>query len=356
MKNKQPFTSSFTSTFTAISLLGALASTSAVAENNNYDKRFYVAPAVSYIWSDEDRQTSRNNYGLSLGFGKAVSEHFNVELKAFYNSLEHSNSDSGKNQHQWDNFGSTVDVQYYFNRNDLAPYAVVGAGLMDSRVHGENAVGLVTEAGFGVAYKINESISLRSDVRYRYNSNFNRQLTSNGADEYNDMVVNFGLVIPFGKAEKSTPHVATAAVLVDGDDDQDGVKNSVDACPDTKEGAKVNKSGCILIVTLKGINFAISSAKINDSSKVILDKLAEEIKSYPNKGEIEVQGHSSSDGKSSFNMTLSQKRAQTVVEYLKDKGVKNELIAKGYGETYLIADESTRAGILANRRVDLVWK
>jgi hypothetical protein len=51
MKNKQ--------LFVAISLLGALASNAALADAK-YDKRFYVSPAASYVWTDSDRETSRN--------------------------------------------------------------------------------------------------------------------------------------------------------------------------------------------------------------------------------------------------------------------------------------------------------
>ncbi|MFT6105959.1 MAG: OOP family OmpA-OmpF porin [Rickettsiales bacterium] len=340
----------------AISILGALASKAALADNN-YDKRFYVAPAFSYVWTDSDRETSRNEYGASVAIGKAVSKHFNVELKAFYNSFEHENKQSGKTEHQWDNFGSTVDLQYYFNRNDLSPYAVVGAGIMDSRVHGKNGVGLVTEAGLGLAYKINDSVSLRSDVRYRYNNNFNNNLTGNNADEYNDMVVNVGLVIPFGSAcDKKVCNKKPRSAAINPDLDGDGILNENDKCPKTKPGVKVGKSGCALVVTLKGINFDISSANLTENSKTILNKLAAEIKAYPNKGDVEIQGHASSDGDDDFNMTLSQKRAQSVVNYLKNQGVENKLTAKGYGETMPVTDESTRAGILANRRVDFVWK
>jgi OOP family OmpA-OmpF porin len=54
-------------------------------------------------------------------------------------------------------------------------------------------------------------------------------------------------------------------------------------------------------------------------------------------------------------MKLSQRRAQSVANYLKRKGVTNRLTAKGYGETQPIADNSTEAGRSENRRVELIW-
>ncbi|MGZ5580459.1 MAG: OmpA family protein, partial [Methylobacter sp.] len=47
--------------------------------------------------------------------------------------------------------------------------------------------------------------------------------------------------------------------------------------------------------------------------------------------------------------------AQSVVDYLKMKGVTNRLIAKGYGESQPIADNKTEAGRSENRRVELIW-
>ncbi|MFT6331739.1 MAG: OOP family OmpA-OmpF porin, partial [Lentimonas sp.] len=70
---------------------------------------------------------------------------------------------------------------------------------------------------------------------------------------------------------------------------------------------------------------------------------------------IEVQGHSSSEGSESYNKLLSKQRSNTVVEYLKSKGVKNSLTSKGYGEAMPFADNATREGRIANRRVVLVW-
>jgi OOP family OmpA-OmpF porin len=52
-------------------------------------------------------------------------------------------------------------------------------------------------------------------------------------------------------------------------------------------------------------------------------------------------------------MILSQHRAESVMAYLKDHGVTNEMTAKGYGKTHPIADNSTKDGMLENRRVTL---
>lgn len=305
------------------SLLAIATSKAAIAQDN-LDKRWYLAPSVAYIWTDEDRLTSRNDYGVYLGVGKAISKEFNVELRAFTNRFEHLNS-NGKTQYQWESYGASTDLQYYFNRDKFSPYAVGGLGFMDSRVQGRNAVGLVAEGGLGVAYKISDSISLRSDVRYRYNESFNKHLVPNETNEYNEMLVNVGVVIPLGKAPSKTTPVPVAKPAAE---------------------KRLEKS-----VTLKGVNFEINSATLTPLAKIILTKVANDIKNGSNDGAIEIGGHSSPDGNAERNQILSEQRAQSVVAYLKEKGVTNEMTAKGYGSSMPISDNK-----LENRRVELTWK
>jgi len=325
---------------------------------NNYDSRAYIAPSVSHVWLDEDRETSRNGYGVNLGLGKAISKYINLETKIFYNDY-----DGNLGQNDWDSFGLTGDIQYFFSRGTVAPYLVASAGFVDSRVDGKNAVGFVSEYGTGLVYKINENFSLRGDVRYRFNNNFNNNLVSNNSDEYNDMVVNVGFVIPFGDKKTAAP-VAKAApvapqkpvVIAEKDSDFDGVKDSLDKCPGTPKNAKVNSEGCVLLANLVDTNFNAGSADLSKEAKAKLDILAKELVNLsPNKA-IEVQGHASSEGSAKFNLNLSQKRADTVSNYLKSKNVSNKITSVGYGETKLLVKELTKADRSKNRRVEIIWK
>lgn len=69
---------------------------------------------------------------------------------------------------------------------------------------------------------------------------------------------------------------------------------------------------------------------------------------------IEIAGHTDEQGDAQYNMQLSQKRADSVREYLITKGIAPErLIARGYGETQSIADNSTESGRALNRRTEI---
>jgi outer membrane protein OmpA-like peptidoglycan-associated protein len=69
---------------------------------------------------------------------------------------------------------------------------------------------------------------------------------------------------------------------------------------------------------------------------------------------IEVQAHSDNSGDAAYNQYLSEERANSVRDYLIAKGIAPDRIeAKGYGESQPIADNDTREGRAANRRVEL---
>ena len=143
------------------------------------------------------------------------------------------------------------------------------------------------------------------------------------------------------------------------DSDGDGVPDSLDKCPGTPAGVKVDASGCPLTVLQSGavswtfneINFEVSKADIKPSSYGILDEIAAALGANPQL-KVVVEGHTDSSGAHAFNMDLSKRRAQAVVDYLVGKGVSpSRLSAKGYGPDRPIADNATKLGRSKNRRV-----
>ena len=331
------------------------------AEDELVDTRWYVAPFGSYVNAGGDRIADNAGYGAGLGFGKMLNKHFNVELRGFYNGfdVDDGRANSGvppafrQDFGQWDIAGGSADLQYYFWRSKLSPYTVIGLGGITSNVAGNSGVGLIGEAGAGFTYELCENLLFRSDVRYRYNNNFNAHLASH-TDEYHDMVVNVGFVVPIGPKPQAPAPEAVADCSTQ-DADADGVNDCIDQCPGTMAGSKVNAQGCPLSIELKGVNFEYDSARLTPSATAILDAVAENLIAYPQKNDIEVRGHTSSEGTNKHNMRLSQNRSQSVVDYLSMKGVTNRLSAHGYGEDMPIADNTTEEGRQQNRRVELVW-
>ena len=71
--------------------------------------------------------------------------------------------------------------------------------------------------------------------------------------------------------------------------------------------------------------------------------------------EIKIAGNTDNIGRSSYNKTLSVKRAAAVYEYLIEKGVdKSRMKYRGFGNKVPIADNETDEGRLLNRRVEII--
>lgn len=105
--------------------------------------------------------------------------------------------------------------------------------------------------------------------------------------------------------------------------------------------------------------FEIDKAELKPESYSVLDEAALTIwRIFDSNASanIEIQGHTDNTGPADYNMTLSQKRAETVKAYLVDnhKLAEAHLIPKGYGLTKPIASNDTREGRANNRRVEFV--
>ena len=64
------------------------------------DDRFYIAPFGTFVQPGGDRN-SNSGWGGGLGFGKMIDEHFNVELKGFYQNLSGDNGNGGADYDGW---------------------------------------------------------------------------------------------------------------------------------------------------------------------------------------------------------------------------------------------------------------
>jgi outer membrane protein OmpA-like peptidoglycan-associated protein len=102
---------------------------------------------------------------------------------------------------------------------------------------------------------------------------------------------------------------------------------------------------------LDGVLFDVDKSRLQDVSHIALDKLVALLQRYPEM-EIEVQGHTDSDGKPEHNMALSGDRSRSVRTYLIEHGIAGGRVqTKGYGQTVPIAPNTTIQGKQLNRRV-----
>jgi OOP family OmpA-OmpF porin len=104
---------------------------------------------------------------------------------------------------------------------------------------------------------------------------------------------------------------------------------------------------------LEGVNFATNKAELTPESRAVLDRVAISLQAYP-EIRVEVAGHTDNKGARALNVRLSQKRAESVRDYLIGKGVAaDRLVAKGYGPDAPLATNDTDEGRAQNRRTEL---
>ncbi len=119
-------------------------------------------------------------------------------------------------------------------------------------------------------------------------------------------------------------------------------------------GVDVIRDGDNLVLRMpSGITFSYDSAAVQPQFQPTLNDVASVLAQYP-KTYIDVYGHTDSDGTDAYNQALSERRAQSVADYLTTHGVQSARIAtRGFGETQPIASNATEEGKASNRRVEI---
>lgn len=102
------------------------------------------------------------------------------------------------------------------------------------------------------------------------------------------------------------------------------------------------------------ITFEPGSGTLDENAGPIIDEIAAVLVDCAGV-QLEIQGHTDSQGRESMNQALSQTRAQSVLNALhKRRLLTGSFVAKGYGESQPIADNDTEEGREANRRIEFV--
>ncbi|MCR9288375.1 MAG: OmpA family protein [Bacteroidetes bacterium] len=109
-------------------------------------------------------------------------------------------------------------------------------------------------------------------------------------------------------------------------------------------------------VIINDIQFDYDNAAIRPSSMPIIHRIADMLKAHPDL-KLSIEGHTDSDGSTSYNLKLSEARAQAVKAALLNLSIsESRLQASGFGETKPMFPNDSDGGKMKNRRVELVRK
>jgi len=146
----------------------------------------------------------------------------------------------------------------------------------------------------------------------------------------------------------------------DVDTDKDGIVDRLDKCPDVPG---VPPDGCPKKYTLvqvkkdridikQQVKYQTAKFKVLKASFPLLNQVVQVLNDYP-KMRVRIEGHTDNVGGESFNLKLSQKRAESVKAYLVAKGIaEDRLDSAGYGLTRPLASNRTEKGRAQNRRTE----
>jgi OmpA-OmpF porin, OOP family len=159
-------------------------------------------------------------------------------------------------------------------------------------------------------------------------------------------------IIPEQKEATLLPPPPTPEPIIEKDSDGDGVVDSIDECPNTPKGYKVDPKGCPRSVTLH-INFASNSSVLPSSADSDVNVLTDFMNENP-AATITIIGHTDSTGKAVKNQLLSENRAKALGSILEHNGIASERIkTSGKGLSEPIASNKKPAGRAQNRRIEI---
>lgn len=326
--------------------------------SKTYD--YEITPFVSGILTDSKVNLDDDSYingGISVG--KNFSDLFidQVEI-AYIRSANVAYNNSSENGNTNINRAFLNAVKKFELTDRLSAYGLAGIGYQDvTQELGNFQDSALFNYGVGLRYDIPYyGIAIKGDIRHLIATKENQ----------NDLMYTLGLGMPLGKTYKDDvisakvpkieekkiyqEEITKAPIVIDNDDDKDGVKNNFDKCPNTSPGVKVNKDGCVETINLN-INFDNNSAEIKPIYKEKLLQFSNLMKQNKTMTAL-IEAHTDSKGSDEYNQNLSDRRAISVVNELKSFGIEyTRLKAIGYGETQPIATNDTEEGKAKNRRV-----
>lgn len=237
--------------------------------------------------------------------------------------------------------------RHRYRRQGLTAYGRIGAGALENTAVGnvpfiqDNSTHMLFGAGveymtpFGVGLRA-EGISFDKDVRY----------------------AQIGLMYRTGRKQNiRRPKLAEAPRVIPPPPPPPVVAAAAPPPPPpvyTPPAPLPEPNRCDgLSGVLEGVGFHTDSAGLTSESTLILDEVAYTLSTCGGI-EVEVEAHTDSVGSESYNQSLSEKRAQSVVDYLTTRGLdRNRLKASAYGESSPIDTNATADGRERNRRVEV---
>jgi OmpA-OmpF porin, OOP family len=317
--------------------------------------RFYAGGQYEYV-NPDSRRAAEQGQGFRVFFGYPLVDYTTLEASFRYTHADLKFGNPNCNGAcEDDMIALGADLTFSPWRGPVSPYMLLGIGGVRDAIDGGSETSFYGNAGAGFWVRIWDGLFGRVEARRA--AVFGGGPVA-GPTTLNDTHVGVGLQYMWFRevAAAPRPKLPPPPDPCRFDQDNDGVNDCLDKCPDTPPGFKVDEKGCIVekqtVVMLNRVLFTLNSSDLKPEAAQQLDQVVAGLKSQPTVT-LEVGGHTCNIGTEQYNLALAHRRAEAVRKYLVDHGVEaSRLSAEGYGEFSPIANNETEDGRQQNRRVE----
>ena len=339
----------------------------------SHDQRVYVGAGIGRSFLEPDTSevqgidvNDRAQLGVQITVGKDMGRRFSVE--GHYADL----GDAGLTQNAeiaYKELGISA-LAYVGSqakreqRKGLLGFGRVGLGYLNNDTSDnitfekDNDIHLVL--GLGAEYASQAGFALRAetilfdaDVYYTQLALVYRIGTRKKSDTSSrENAASLANSAPVKQDQVQEPVALLAALPEDSDGSR--IPDSIDRCSGTKNRIAVDKSECeVKSEILQIVNFFSGSATLTSNSIARLGQVLSLLNAY-GQSRILLTAHTDDQGNADANMALSKLRGLAVARYLISTGIqKSRLEVRAFGETRSVADNGTKEGREANRRVEI---
>ncbi len=342
----------------AIAMLGCAACANVLAQDHfyeappygSYDPSWYIAPSLNATHPDEQFGSDHHGEGLGLRFGKAISPHWDIQFGPSYSRQRLTGI-------KYEQTMAGFDGLLMLSRDRFRPFLLVGGGLERDKVdrfgfHG-NENSRFLNAGVGFQYSFNNRWGMQADVRrartYVRGDDFN-------FDRANTNILTIGLTYAFNQRARPIATPPTPAPVAVAPPAPEVIIAPPPAPVPTPPPPPPRFE-----------RYTLSSTELFDFDSAVLrmpqpklDETADLMSRNAQIANITVTGYTDRLGSNQYNMRLSQRRADSVKNYLISKGISaSRLTAIGRGESnpVVTCTNKNRAALIAclepNRRVEV---
>ncbi|AQW87288.1 outer membrane fibronectin-binding protein [Campylobacter pinnipediorum subsp. caledonicus] len=344
----------------------ALVSASAIfAADMAYN--YEVTPTVGGVRSEGNLDLTRDQFNIGITAARNLEDMFFDQIQVGMNytrNIKETIMDSKTKEnvtrkgHATRYHADVVKNLIDFSDN-VGAYGLVGAGYEDiSQKFIANERGGFGEYGLGLRFQVTDNFALKAEAK--------DAIKFDHGDH--NWFYTLGFAIGLDAKNTPAPMVKPEPIVVEQmpivepepvsmDDDNDGVINELDRCPNTPAGVVVDENGCEKVIILRDldVNFAFDSYKVSVSYAEEIRKVAEFMSENP-AYRVLLKGHTDSVGAEAYNQKLSEKRANAVSQALQYFGVDaSKIKTVGFGETRPVAPNNTKEGRAENRRVEATF-